>query len=95
MQRQSAAGALTLPRTHLTSRFASRDNAMNRYRNTTTVEIRTEDELTTSPAEEIEGLDEEDYLSNDVKLRGDAAIREYIIECCLVGIYESVDEEWP
>ena len=25
MQRQSAAGALTLPRTHLTSRFASRD----------------------------------------------------------------------
>ena len=54
---------------------------MNRYRNTTTVEIRTEDELTTSPAEEIEGLDEEDYLSPDVKLRGDAAIREYFIEC--------------
>ena len=40
-------------------------------------------------------MDEESYLRQDVQLRGDAAIREYIIECCLVGIYESVDEEWP
>ena len=46
-------------------------------------------------AEQIAELDEDSYLSQDVKLRGDAAIREYIIECCLVGIYESVDEEWP
>jgi hypothetical protein len=68
---------------------------MTRYRNTTTGEIRTEDELTTSPAEEIEGLDGEDYLKQDVQLRGHAAIHDYIIECCLVGTYEGVDDEWP
>ncbi len=68
---------------------------MTRYRNSTTGEIRTEDELTTSLAEEIEGLDEEDYLRQDVELRGNAAIRDYVIECCLVGIYEGVDDEWP
>jgi hypothetical protein len=66
---------------------------MTRYRNSTTGEIRTEDELTTSLAEEIEGLDEEDYLRQDVELRANAAIRDYIIECCLVGIYEGVDDE--
>jgi hypothetical protein len=68
---------------------------MIRYRNTTTGEIRTEDELTPSLAEEIEGLDGEDYLKQDVKFRGNVAIREYIIECCLVGLYEGVDDEWP
>jgi hypothetical protein len=68
---------------------------MTRYRNTNTGEIWTEDELTASLAGEIEGLDEDSYLRRDVTLRGDAAVWEYIIECCLVGIYESVDDEWP
>jgi hypothetical protein len=40
-------------------------------------------------------LDEESYLRQDVELRGNAAIREYVTECCLVGIYESVDDECP
>jgi hypothetical protein len=68
---------------------------MTRYCNTTTGEISSEDELTAYLAEEIAGLDEESYLRQDVRLRGDAAIRDYIIECCLVGIYEGVDDEWP
>jgi hypothetical protein len=67
---------------------------MTRYRNTTTGETRDEGELTASLAEEIDGLDAEDYLRQDVELRGDAAIRDYIIECCLVGLYEGVDDEW-
>jgi hypothetical protein len=52
--------------------------------------------LIASSAEEIAaGMDEESYLRQDVKLRGDAAIRDYILECCLVGIYTRVDDEWP
>jgi hypothetical protein len=68
---------------------------MIRYRNPTTGEIWTEDELMASLTEQIATLDEESYLREDVKLRGDAAIHECIIECCLVGLYESVDDEWP
>ncbi len=67
---------------------------MTRYRNTTTGEIWTEDELTADLADEIAGLDADSYLRQDVDFRGNAAIREYIIESCLVGIYESVDDEW-
>ena len=67
---------------------------MTRYRNPTTGEIWTQDELTAALADEIAGLDEDTYLRQDLELRGDAAIRDYIIECCLVGIYESVDDEW-
>jgi hypothetical protein len=66
---------------------------MTRYRNPTTGEIWTEDELMVSLAEQIATLDEESYLRQDVKLRGNVAVHEYIIECCLVGIYESLDEE--
>lgn len=44
-------------------------------------------------AEQIAGLDEGSYVRQDVKRRGNAAVREYIIECCLVGIYECVDDE--
>jgi hypothetical protein len=66
---------------------------MTRYRNPTTGETWTEADLMASLAEQIATLDEESYLRQDVQLRGDAAIREYIIECCLVGIYESVDDE--
>jgi hypothetical protein len=67
---------------------------MNRYRNTTSGEMWTADELTVCLAEEIAGLDEDSYLRQDVELRGDEAIRDYIVECCLVGIYHSVDDEW-
>ena len=35
-------------------------------------------------------------MKQDVQLRRYAAIRDYIMECCLVGIYEGVDDdEWP
>ncbi len=43
---------------------------MIRYRNTTSGEIWTEDELTASLVEQVAGLDEESYLRQDVKLRG-------------------------
>jgi hypothetical protein len=68
---------------------------MTRYRNPTTGENWTEDELTASLADEIAGLEEDSYLRQDVELRGNEGIRDYIIECCLVGIYERVDDEWP
>lgn len=68
---------------------------MTRYRNTTTGDIWIEDELVAVLAEQIAGLDKESYLRQDVQLRGKAAIRDYVIECCLIGIYESVDDEWP
>jgi hypothetical protein len=67
---------------------------MTRYRNPSTGETWSEDELVASLAEEIATLDEETYLRQDVALRGYEAIREYIIECCLVGIYQGVDDEW-
>lgn len=66
---------------------------MNRYLNPTTGETWPEDELMASLAQQIAALDEDSYLRQDVKLRGNSAIRDYIIECCLVGIYESVDDE--
>jgi hypothetical protein len=68
---------------------------MTRYRNTTTGETWNEDELTASLVEQIAGLDEDSYLGQDVKLRENAVIREYVTECALVGLYESVDDEWP
>jgi hypothetical protein len=64
---------------------------MTLYRDTTTSVIFTDYELIMSLAEEIDGLDDEDYLKQEVQLYGDAAIREYIIECCLVGIYSRLD----
>jgi hypothetical protein len=66
---------------------------MMRYRNTSTGEIWTENELSASLAQEIAALDEDSYLRQDMKLRGTEAIREYISECCLGGIYQSVDDE--
>jgi hypothetical protein len=66
---------------------------MMRYRNTRTGEIWTEDELSASLAQQIAALDEDSYLRQDMKLRGNEAIRDYIIECCLVGIYQSADDE--
>jgi hypothetical protein len=68
---------------------------MTRYRNPSTGETWSEEKLVASVAEEIGTLDEGSYLRQDVALRGDEAIRDYIIECCLVGIYQSVDDEWP
>ena len=65
---------------------------MTRYRNTTTGETCSEEELVASLAGEIATLDEDTYLRQDVELRGDEAIRDYVIECC-VGLYESVDDE--
>jgi hypothetical protein len=65
---------------------------MTLYRNTSTGEIWTDDELIASIANEIDALDDEDSLKQEVDLHGDAAIREYIIECCLVGIYSRVDD---
>jgi hypothetical protein len=50
------------------------DSAMTLYRDTTTGKIWTDGELTTSLAEEIEGLDDEDSLKQGVELRGDGAI---------------------
>jgi hypothetical protein len=64
---------------------------MTLYRDTTTSVIFTDYELLVSLGEEIDGLDDEDYLKQEVQLHRDAAIREYIIECCLVGIYSRLD----
>lgn len=68
---------------------------MTLYRDTTTGTIWTDSELTDSLAEEIDGLDDETFLKQDVELRGDAAIYDYIVECCLVGIYSRVDDGEP
>src|SRR5258705_9906246 len=67
--------------------------AMTLYRDTTTSVIFTEHELLVSLGEEIDGLDDEDYLKQEVQLYGDAAIREYVIECFLVGIYSRLDRD--
>lgn len=64
---------------------------MTLYRDTTTGKIWTDSELMDSLAEEIDGLDDETFLKQEVELRGGAAIYDYIVECCLVGIYSRVD----
>ena len=66
---------------------------MTRYHNPTTGETWSEEEVTASLAEEITALDEHSYLRQDTELLGNLAIRDYIIECCLVGTYQSVDDE--
>lgn len=65
---------------------------MTLYRDTATGKIWTDSELTASLAEEINGLDDETFLKQDVELRGGAAIYDYIVECCLVGVYSRVDD---
>lgn len=65
---------------------------MTLYRDTTSGTIWTDAELTESLAEEIARLDDETLLKQEVDLHGALAIREYIIECCLVGIYSRVDD---
>lgn len=65
---------------------------MTLYRNTSTGEIFTDAELTDALRPEIEMLDDETMLQQEFAMHGDAAIREYIIECCLVGIYSKVDD---
>ena len=73
----------------------TRDSAMTHYRNPSSGEVWEEVDLIASLAEESAGaMDEESELRQDVRLRGNEAIRDYIIECCLVGIYERVDDEW-
>jgi hypothetical protein len=67
---------------------------VTRYRNPASGEAWTEDELIASLADEIaDAMDEDSYLRQDIKLRGNEAIRDYIIECCLVGIYQRDDDE--
>jgi hypothetical protein len=69
---------------------------MTRYRNPSSGEVWEEDDLIASLTVEIAAsMDEESCLRQDIELRGNEAIRDYIIECCLVGIYEMVDDEWP
>ena len=65
---------------------------MTLYRDTTTGRVWTEGELMTSLAQEIGALDDEDLLKREFDEHGNAAIREYIIECELVGIYSRVDD---
>lgn len=65
---------------------------MTLYRNPGTEDIWTAEELTASLRAEIAGLDDEDSLKQEVELHGDAAISEYITECCLVGIYSRVGD---
>ena len=65
---------------------------MTLCRDTSTGRVWIEVELMASLAQEIDGLDDEDYLKQEVDAHGDTAIREYIIECCLVGIYSRIDD---
>lgn len=64
---------------------------MTLYRDTTNGKVWTDSELKESLAEEIDGLGDENSLKQEVDFRGDPAIEDYIIECCLVGIYSRVD----
>ncbi len=52
---------------------------MTRHRNPTPGRIRTEGELSASPVQQIAALDEDSHLRQDMKLRGNEAIRDYII----------------
>lgn len=62
-------------------------------RNTTTGTIWIDHELVEALREEIVELDDEQLLKREYDMHGDAAIREYIIEASLVGIYTRVGSE--
>ncbi|MGV0625954.1 hypothetical protein [Mycolicibacter minnesotensis] len=64
---------------------------MTLYRETSTGRIWREQELFVSLASEIEELDDDHLLRREYDMHGDAAIREYVIECGLVGIYDDLD----
>lgn len=59
------------------------------YRETSTGTIWCDQELFVSLASEIEALDDDTLLKRENHMYGDAAILEYVIECCLVGIYDA------
>ncbi|QZH65011.1 hypothetical protein [Mycolicibacterium farcinogenes] len=63
------------------------------YRDTTTDIVWIEHELVEALREEIVELDDEQLLKREYDIHGDAAIREYIIEASLVGIYTSLGSE--
>ncbi|OBG87852.1 hypothetical protein H8Z59_20280 [Mycolicibacterium fortuitum] len=63
------------------------------YRDTTTDIIWIEYELVEELREQIVELDDEQLLRREFDMHGDAAIREYIIEASLVGIYSSLGSE--
>ncbi|BBX25415.1 hypothetical protein A5792_19940 [Mycolicibacterium peregrinum] len=63
------------------------------YSDTTTDIVWIDHELVAALREEIAELDDEQLLKREYDLHGDAAIREYIIEASLVGIYTSVGPE--
>ncbi len=62
------------------------------YRNTDTGTVWIDSELVESLRDEIVELDDEQLLKREYDIHGDAAIREYIIEASLVGIYTSLDD---
>lgn len=62
---------------------------MTLYRETSTGTIWCDQELFVSLASEIEALDDDTLLKRENHMYGDAAILEYVIECCLVGIYDA------
>ncbi|WP_125079447.1 hypothetical protein [Mycobacterium sp. P7213] len=64
---------------------------MTRYRETSTGRLWRGQELFTALASEIEALDDDALLKREYVMYGDAAIHEYVIECCLVGIYDDLD----
>lgn len=63
------------------------------YRDTTTNIVWIDHELVAALREEIAELDDEQLLKREYDIHGDAAIREYIIEASLVGIYTSLGSE--
>lgn len=63
------------------------------YRDTTTDIIWIDYELVEELREQIVELDDEQLLRREFDTHGDAAIREYIIEASLVGIYTSLGSE--
>lgn len=66
---------------------------MTLYRATTTGRIWRDQELFASLASEIETLDDDALLKREYLMYGDVAIHEYVIECCLVGIYDDLDDD--
>lgn len=64
---------------------------MTLYRETSTGRIWRDQELFTSLAPEIAALEDDVLLRREYLMYGDAAIHEYVIECCLVGIYDDLD----
>lgn len=64
---------------------------MTLYRETSTGTIWGDQELLVSLASEIGALDDDTLLKREYVMYGDIAIHEYVIECCLVGIYDDLD----